>query len=176
MVTFASPIESTTRLPAGEYVMLLKDIEEAEVSTFNPDVQRLKFIFTVQSVEVVDVYPDGVDWDDDAMEEFDQSLVGNEHWAWCSNKMGGNSTLRGWLTGMMGRTLEKLEVPEPTQFIGKPYKVTLGMKPYVIQQSGASGEKFDILTIKPYKAPRQRTRTPKSNEENLAPWERDDDE
>jgi hypothetical protein len=74
--------------------------------------------------------------------------------------MGGNSTLRAWLTGMLGRTIEKTEALDPAQFIGKDYKVTLGMKNYVIQQTGQAGEKFTILTIKPYKAPRKRTRVP----------------
>jgi hypothetical protein len=175
MVTFAAPTEAGPRLPAGEYIMVLKDIEEAEASTFNPDTQRLKFILTVQSVEAIDEYPADVDdEDDDAMEVFDQSLIDKDHWEWCNNKMGGNSTLRKWLTGMLGRTIEKTDSLDPSQFIGKPYKVMLGLENYVIQQTGQAGEKFTIKTIKPYKAPRQRK--PKSNEENLAPWEREDDD
>jgi hypothetical protein len=57
MVTFASPTEAGPRLPAGEYIMRLKDIEEAEPSTFNPETQRLKFVLTVLSVESIDLYP-----------------------------------------------------------------------------------------------------------------------
>lgn len=156
MVTFATATESSQKLPAGEYIMTLASIEDAEPSTFDPSTQRLKFVFTVKSVEAIDAYPDDVGDTDDEMNEFDLSLVGNDHWEWTNNKMGGNSTLRSWLTGMLGRTIEKNDNLDPDQFIGKDYKVTLGMKNYVIQQSGASGEKFTILMIKPYRAPRRR--------------------
>lgn len=171
MVTFAAPTEAGPRLPAGEYIMTLKDIEEAEASTFNPDTQRLKFIFTVQSVEAIDEYPVDVEDDDDALEAFDASLVGKDHWEWCNNKMGGNSTLRRWLTGMLGRTIEKHDNLDPDQFIGKPYKVMLGLENYVIQQTGQAGEKFTIKTIKPYKEPRRRTRQAAPDPEGF-----DDDE
>lgn len=174
-ITFAAPTESAQRLPAGEYIMTLADIEEAEPSSFNPSVQRLKFIFTVKEVAAIDTYPDDVDEDNtDALDAFDESLVGKDHWEWTNNTMGANSTLRSWLTGMLGRTIEKNDNLAPDQFTGKDYKVTLGIKNYVIQQTGQAGEKFTILTIKPYKPQRQRNR--KQEQENLAPWERDDDE
>jgi hypothetical protein len=175
MVTFATPTQSTQKLPSGEYVMHLKNIDDSEVSAYNPDIQRLKFIFDVVSVESIDTYPEDVDdEDDDAVAEYEAALADSEHWAWCDNKMGGNATLRKWLTGMLARTLGKDEVPNPAEVIGKSYKVTLGMVPYTF--NGKSGEKFDIALIKPYKAPRQRTRVQEKVAENLAPWERDDDE
>jgi hypothetical protein len=172
-ITFASPTDSTTRLPAGEYIMRLKDIE-SEASTYRADEERLKFIFAVQSVESIDAYPDDIDEDDDeAVSDYEAELIDNkEHWAWCSNKMGGNATLRKWLTGMLGRTIGKNEVPDPSEVIGKSYKVTLGMVSYTF--NGESGEKFDIALIKPYKA--KKPRAPKTNDENLAPWEREDDD
>jgi hypothetical protein len=174
-ITFATPTDSSTRLPAGEYIMTLTDIE-AEPSKYNPGEERFKFIFDVKSVESIDEYPADIDdEDDDAVAEYEATLTDDkEHWAWCANKMGGNSTLRKWLTGMLGRTLGPKEVPDPSEVIGKTYKVTLGMVSYTF--NGEPGEKFDIALIKPYKAPRQRTRTPKTNEENLAPWEREDDD
>jgi hypothetical protein len=192
-VTFATPTDSTNRLPAGRYIMKLKDIA-AEESTYKPGEERLKFTFDVKSVEKIakypdDAYPVDIDEDDDEAHEeaeslFNAALVGKEHWAWCSNKMGGNATLRKWLTGMLGRTIGKDEVPDPNEVIGKSYEVTLGMVSYTFD--GKPGEKFDIALIAPHKVPRRtrgeaepapaRQRTPKSNEENLAPWERDDDE
>jgi len=159
-ITFAPMTESGQKLPAGEYVMLLSEIAEAEASTFNPETQRLKFVFTVQSVEAIDLYPDDVPDTDEDVEAFEQSLLGRDHWEWTNNKMGANSTLRAWLSGMLGRTIEKNDDLDPAQFVGKPYKVQLGTKNYVIQQTGQAGEKFTILTIKPWKQQRQRKPVP----------------
>jgi hypothetical protein len=167
MVTFATPTQSTGKLPAGEYVMRLTDIDDSETSKWDPSITRLKFIFDVQSVESIDEYPADInDEDDDAVGEYESTLTEGDHWAWCDNKMGGSATLRKWLTGMLGRTIGKNEVPDPSEVIGKSYKVTLGMVPYTF--NGESGEKFDIALIKPYKAPRNRTRST----EKPDPWDK----
>jgi hypothetical protein len=167
MVTFATPTQSTGKLPAGEYIMRLKDIDNSEKSKWDPSIERLKFIFEVLDVESIDEYPADIDEkDDDAVAEYESTLTEGDHWAWCDNKMGGNATLRKWLTGMLGRTIGKNEVPDPAEVIGKTYKVTLGMVSYTF--NGESGEKFDIALIKPYKAPRQRTRPT----EKPDPWDK----
>jgi hypothetical protein len=179
----ANNLRATARLRIGNGERAY-DVADDLASTHGLDARsvlelingRLKFRFTVAGVEQVDVYPDDVEDTDDAMEEYESSLIGVEHWEWTNNTMGPNSTLRAWLQGMLGRSITKQDNPQPEQFVGKDYKVQMGDKSYTIQQTGESGTKFTILTIKPYKAPRQRTRTPKTNEENLAPWEREDDE
>lgn len=164
MVTFAKPTDSVgtgKKLVPGEYVWTLTDVVVDEPSKFNPETQRLKFIFTVDAVEELDEYPDGLDTEDeDAVGEFEDSLLGSEHWEWVNNTMGPNSTLRAWLQGMLGRTIDNHEEVDSAPFIGKPYKVQYGWKSYVIQQSGESGKKLTILTIKPVKPERQRRQRP----------------
>lgn len=156
-VAFAPITDGTgsgKRLVPGEYIWTLKAITDEGASRFDSSKSRLKFTFNVDEVIQVDEFPDDVAEDEEA--EFEDGLVGNEHWEWVNNTMGANSTLRSWLQGMLGRTITKDDSLSPEQFVGKAYKVQFGWSSYNIQQSGESGTKLTILTIKPNKAKRER--------------------
>ena len=179
-ITFEVPTSDsgTFSKPApGEYIWLLKSIEQADEtnSQYKRDKPRVRFVFEITAVEEIDTYPEGIDADDDdACAEYEESLVGQEQWEFCTLTMGPNSTLREWVQGMLGRTVEKGEKFDPSHFVGKSYKVQYGDRTYNIKGDGGTETvvKRTIKVIKPLKV--KRDRKPRAHEENLAPWERED--
>lgn len=142
-----APLSSgdSVRVPPGAYVMRLTDFS-VEPGKFErktndgkvlPPLDRLKFVFTVTQVERVDSYPDDLDVeDDDAVEVYEASLVGMDHWVFSNNTMSPKGTLRGLLEGMHGKTFEKNEdVPRAGAFLNRDFNVTLGWEAYEIPGS-----------------------------------------
>lgn len=157
---------SGERTPAGEYLTTLKEIVNEGPGQHNPNVERLKFVFTINAVSQVDEYPDSVDPDDeDATEEFEGALVGRDHFEWVNFTMGPNATLRQWLSWMLGKPVE--DSVDESAVLGKQYRITIGWKNYVIQSTGQSGSKLTITNIRPIR----RTAKPKP-----APVVADDEE
>lgn len=158
---FASPStgEGGTRVPPGEYVMRLTDFT-SEPGKFErkttdgktlPPLDRLKFVLTVITVERVTAYPEDIDEeDDDAVEVFEASLEGKDHWVFTNNTMSPKGTLRGLLQGMRGKPFEKNdEAPKVSDFLGRDFKVTLGWQSYEMPGSSEVKERLWPIAISP---------------------------
>ena len=171
MLTFEIPTEeeeaadSKFAKPApGEYIWTLKAIESEPASTFQPDKPRCKFVFTIKEVVAILDHNYPVDpTDDDAVDEYEESLIGTDIWEFCPyyKRPAANSTLRQLLQGMLGRTMTGGDKFNPPDFIGKDYKVDYGDKTFLIKSEGNKEvTKRMILSIKPHAASRrQRQRT-----------------
>ncbi len=140
MVTFE--VTNDAKLPAGEYLFRLMDVGlDTEPSQFGNGKPRMKWIFRVESV---------LELDDE--NEDDRGLVGTDVWQWTTNSMRANSTQYAWIVGMMGKkSIEKGQKVDSQTLVDQVYKVTWGDKHYTIQQTGESGTKTTILTIKPHR-------------------------
>jgi hypothetical protein len=140
MVTFQ--VTGDEKLPEGEYLFKLKSVApDTEPSKFDNGKPRNKWIFEVAKV---------VSLDDENEDE--TGLVGQDVWQWTTDSMKANSTQYAWLCGMTGRkSIDKSDVIDSNDLIGQLFKVTWGNKHYTIQQTGESGTKVTILTIKPHK-------------------------
>jgi hypothetical protein len=151
-VTFPTFSDETTtfkRILPGEYIVTLKGVERDEVSTFKPDAERIKFIYTINEIK------SDLEWPDDVTtpqqkREYAQALVGSDHWERVTKypTLKPSQTLYTLLRGMLGRPITKDDNLNPNQFIGKQYKATVEAVPWTMDD-GRSGVSNKITKIKP---------------------------
>jgi hypothetical protein len=132
--------------PVGLYIVRLTGVFKETDNRFNPDVDRLRFDFTM--LHVIDSE------DPRKAAEFVNSIVHG----WCNNTMGPKATLRAWGEAILQRQFEDDEQSDISEWIGKVVKAT-----YVsyMKENGQQGVKLSHLSpYIPDDATRQVARQP----------------